>query len=218
MALMRSIYALIFAMILSSLIISFLYYPILPSLMATHWNAGGNPNGYMPKEAGAFLIPVLLAFLSLLFAFLPRFDKKLQDSTETQKYYYGFVIVVFLFMLYIHFLVLAWNAVPFSFDLIQFMIPGFAALLYFLGYAIGHAKQNYTIGIRLPPTLSNEKVWDRTHRLGGSLFKISAVISLLGLLMPAYSFIILIGPIAISMIICVAYAYFEYAKIKKNRL
>jgi uncharacterized membrane protein len=213
---MRSIYIPISAIILSSLLVSFLYYPILPSLMATHWNASGNPNGYMPKEIGAFIVPALLALLSLLFAFLPRFDKKLQDSLETQKYYYGLVIVIFLFMAYIHFLVLAWNAMPFSFGLVQPMIPGFAALLYFLGYAIGHAKQNYTMGIRIPPTLSNEKVWDRTHRLGGLLFKISAAIALLGLLMPPYSLIILIGPMAISIVICVAYAYLEYNRLSRN--
>jgi len=217
MTLMRKIYALISAIILLSLLISFLYYPGLPSLMVTHWNAGGNPNGYMPKEAGAFLIPILLAFLSLLFIFLPRFDKKLQDSKETQKYYYEFVVVIFLFMVYIHSIVLAWNAAPFSFDLVQLMVPGFAALLYFLGYAIGHAKQNYTIGIRLPPTLSNEKVWDRTHRLGASLFKASAAISLIGLLLPSYAFIFLIGPIAVSIMACVAYAYVEYGRLSKNQ-
>jgi uncharacterized membrane protein len=107
---------------------------------------------------------------------------------------------------------------PFSFDLIQFMIPGFAALLYFMGYALKNAKQNYTIGIRIPPTLSNEKVWDRTHKLGSSLFKASAVISLLGLLLPNYSFWIFISSMMISIVVCVAYAYIEYNNIvRKNQ-
>jgi uncharacterized membrane protein len=213
---MRNIFTSISAVILSSLLTSFLYYPILPSFMVTHWDASGNPNGYMPKEIGAFLIPVLLSFLFLLFAFLPRFDRKLQDSRETQKYYYEFVIVIFLFLVYVHSLALAWNLMPFSFGLSQFMVPGLAALLYFMGYAIGHAKQNYTMGIRIPPTLSDEKVWEKTHRLGSSLFKASAVISLAGMLLPEYSFIILIGPILISSIICVAYAYVEYYRTAKK--
>ncbi|MCX6773660.1 MAG: DUF1648 domain-containing protein [Candidatus Micrarchaeota archaeon] len=213
---MGNIFTSISAVILSSLFISFLYYPILPSIMATHWDAGGNPNGYMPKEIGAFLIPVLLSFLFLLLAFLPRFDRKLQDSKETQKYYYEFVIVIFLFLVYVHSLSLAWNALPFSFDLSQFMVLGFAALLYFMGYAIGHAKQNFTMGIRIPPTLSDEKIWEKTHRLGSSLFKASAIISLAGMLLPEYSFIILICSAMLSIVICVAYAYIEYYRTAKK--
>jgi uncharacterized membrane protein len=210
---MKNAFTPISVIILASLLAAFLYYPSLPSVMATHWDGNGNPNGYMQKGAGAFLIPILLSFLFVLFALLPRFDKKLQDSKETQKYYYEFITVVFLFLVYIHSLVLVWNLMPFSFDLVQFMIPGFAALIYFMGYAIGHAKQNYTMGIRLPPTLSNEKVWDKTHRLGSLLFKISAAISLMGMLLPNYSFFILIGSIIISTIICVAYAYLEYHRL-----
>ncbi|MEM1515464.1 MAG: SdpI family protein [Candidatus Bathyarchaeia archaeon] len=50
--------------------------------------------------------------------------------------------------------------------------------IYMLGYyssIIGilceDSKRNWFIGIRTPWTLSSDRVWEKTHRLGGKLFK-----------------------------------------------
>ena len=42
------------------------------------------------------------------------------------------------------------------------------------------AKRNFFIGIRTPWTLSSDKVWDETHRLGAVLFMISGVLAFIG--------------------------------------
>jgi uncharacterized membrane protein len=67
-------------------------------------------------------------------------------------------------------------------------------LFFYIGILCEHAKRNWFIGIRTPWTLSNEKVWDKTHRLGGKLFKIAGLISLLGALLGKFAFVFVLAP------------------------
>jgi uncharacterized membrane protein len=56
--------------------------------------------------------------------------------------------------------------------MVQLMTPAMGILFYIAGVMMSRAKRNYFIGIRTPWTLNNEEVWNKTHRLGGLLFKI----------------------------------------------
>lgn len=49
-------------------------------------------------------------------------------------------------------------------------------LLIIIGNYMPKARQNYTIGIRLPWTLANEENWNRTHRIAGYLWLISGIL------------------------------------------
>lgn len=51
-------------------------YPSLPERMVTHWGIDGRPNGWSPREFGAWLLPGIMAFMGLLFTILPSFDPK----------------------------------------------------------------------------------------------------------------------------------------------
>jgi uncharacterized membrane protein len=77
---------------------------------------------------------------------------------------------------------------------------------------IGHAEPNWTIGIRTPWTLSNEEVWYKTHKLGGKLFRVVAVLSLLGLIFPQHAVWFILVPVVIVAIYLVVYSYLEYRK------
>jgi uncharacterized membrane protein len=47
---------------------------------------------------------------------------------------------------------------------------------------IKNAKRNWFIGIRTPWTMSSDKVWDKTYKIGGKLFKIAGVVALLAII------------------------------------
>jgi uncharacterized membrane protein len=49
-------------------------------------------------------------------------------------------------------------------------------ILIVIGNYMPKARQNYTIGIRLPWTLANEENWNRTHRIAGYLWLISGIL------------------------------------------
>ena len=212
---MKAVNCVVPMIIMVSLFASFLYYDLMPSMMTVHWDAYGNPDGYTAKERGAFFIPIISAVLFVIFALIPRFDKNMSDSIQMQRRYNQFITIFLLFLAYINIAVLSWNLAPLLFNLSQAMVIGFAFLFYFMGLIVGDIGRNYTFGIRVPPTLADERVWNNTHKLAGSLFKASAVISILSLLFPPHSFFIAIGSIIVSVVVCVVYAYAQRRKRKK---
>ena len=58
-----------------------IYYPALPDRVASHFDAGGHPNGWMSRDAFAWTISLTYAFLGggllLLAQVLPRFPNSL---------------------------------------------------------------------------------------------------------------------------------------------
>jgi uncharacterized membrane protein len=94
----------------------------------------------------------------------------------------------------------------------NFLIPAFSGFFYYLGILIEHAKRNWFIGIRTPWTLSRDEVWEDTHRIGGRLFKGSALVALLGLFVPTYGLAFVMLPILFSAFYTTFYSYFRYRK------
>jgi len=85
----------------------------------------------------------------------------------------------------------------YEFNMVQMMVPGLGILFYLLGVVLGKAKRNWFVGIKTPWTLSSDKVWDKTHVLGGKLFKIAGVIAFAGMVLPDYAIWFAVVPILI---------------------
>ncbi len=183
----------------------------MPEKIASHWNAQGQVNGYMSKFWGLFLMPFISAGLLLLFILIPRIDPLKQNIVKFRKYFNRFIVLIFLFLFYLYILTILWN-LNIRFNMIQVLVPAFALLFFYSGILIENAKRNWFIGIRTPWTLSNEKVWDKTHRIGGKLFKICAIISLLGILFQKYAIWLLLLPVIFVTIYLFTYSYLEYHK------
>lgn len=196
---------------LLSFILSIYFYPQMPEEMASHWNAQGQVDGYMSKFWGLFLMPFILIGLALLFVAIPRIDPLKTNIEKFRKYYDGFIILFFIFMLSVYSHVILWNlGIKISPNVI---LPISLGLLFFYcGILCENAKRNWFVGIRTPWTLSNEKVWDRTHKIGGKLFKIAGVVAFVGIFFQCYTlFFILVPPILVA-IYSIIYSYFEYQK------
>lgn len=191
--------------------LSFIAYPAMPGLMASHWGFSGEVNGYLPKTWGLFLIPLISAGLTLLFLLIPRIDPLKANIGQFMEAYDLFIIVFLLFLLYLSILMIAWN-LGIRFNIAQVLSPAFGVLYYACGVLIGKAKRNWFIGIRTPWTLSSEKVWDRTHAIGGKLFRIAGVIALAGIILPGIVWLLILGPVLFVSIYLVVYSYREYRK------
>lgn len=188
--------------------------PQMPELMASHWNAAGEVDGYMPKNWGLFFMPVLSLFLLVLFLLVPRLDPLKKNIETFNQYFYGFLIAIFIFLFYIHGLTLIWN-LGYRFELIRYLSPAFAMLFFYCGVLIEHAKKNWSIGIRTPWTLSNDKVWDKTHKIGAKLFKLSGLLCLLGLILPQYAILFVLIPILIFTLYLYIFSYLEHRKLSE---
>lgn len=183
--------------------------------MASHWNAKGQVDGYMSKYWGLFLMPFISLLMALLLVLIPKIDPLKENIVKFRKYFDTFVVLILLFLLYIYSLTIVWNLGK-TFNMTYAMLPAFAVLFYYAGVLVEKAKRNWFVGIRTPWTLTNEEVWDKTHRMGGKLFKISAVISLFGLLSYEYAFWFVLVPIILMTVYLFIYSYFEFQKIKRN--
>ncbi|HEY9246476.1 MAG TPA: SdpI family protein [Candidatus Methanoperedens sp.] len=208
---MRKSELITFGVIILSLAIGIYYYPHMPEKVASHWNAQGQVDGYISKFWGLFLMPVISMGMLLLFILIPRIDPLKTNIQQFRKYYDGFVVVILVFLFYLYLLTILWNT-GYTFNMITFLSPAFAILFYYVGILVENAKRNWFIGIRTPWTLSSDKVWDKTHKIGGKLFKIAGILALLGIFFESYAILIIAVPVIIVSIYTVAYSYLEYQK------
>ncbi len=206
----------ILAVVLLSFAISAYFYPQMPERVASHWDEKGQVNGHMDRFWGTFFVPILAAVLGALFYFIPKIDPLRANYGGFRKYYDGFVVTILAFMLYIHLLTIWWNLGG-KFSLLQFMSPAFGALFFYLGVLLENAKQNWFVGFRTPWTLSSEIVWEKTHKLGGKLFKIAAAFALIGIFLPEQAIWLVLFPIIAVSIYVFAYSYFEFRNEKKTK-
>ena len=77
-----------------------------------------------------------------------------------------------------------------------------------------NAKRNWFIGIRTPWTLSSDRVWDKTHKIGGKLFKVAGLIALIGFFFLKHAIFFMIIPAILFSVYTIIYSYVEYQKEK----
>ncbi|MFC6614250.1 SdpI family protein [Halopenitus salinus] len=195
--------------------LSVLAAPELPTRMATHWNAAGQPDGTMSKPAALVLIPAMTAGLLIVFALIPRVDPLRANIASFRSVYDWFVVVFTAFMTVIHGGIIAFN-LGYEFDFTLLVLAAVAGLFYYVGVLLTHAKRNWFVGIRTPWTLSSDEVWNRTHRLGGRLFKLTALVALVGLLFGEYAIYFLVVPALLTAGITIVYSYYLYEQLERD--
>ena len=185
----------------------------MPETVATHWNEAGEADGFGSRTAGIFLLPAMMIATVLLLVIIPQIDPLRKNIFQFRPYYNNFILAFAFFFAYLHVLTLLWNiGVKINFN--QYLIPGFGIFFYFAGILISKAQRNYMIGIRTPWTLANDEVWERTHTLGGKLFKASGLIAILGVFFPSQVIWFMLVPILGSTAVSLVYSYVIYRQIK----
>ena len=195
--------------------IGYHYYPNLPEMVASHWNAQGQVDGYTNRFWGAFLIPTIEVGLFLLLWIIPVIDPKKANIKKFRNSYDIFVVTFLLFLTYLYLLTINWSLGK-HFDMTQYLVPGFAALFFAVGFMVEKSEPNYMIGVRTPWTLASESVWRKTNVLGGKLFKYASVIILLGFFVPNYSMWFLLVPIMFLAIFVVLHSYLIFRSEKEQ--
>ena len=185
--------------------------PDLPERMVTTWNGAGEPTGTLSRTVGMWLVPGLGAALLGLFAVLPRIDPLGENVAAFRVHYDRFVVVFTAFLTAVHLAILAFN-LGYPVDVTTLAVAGSAALFYYVGTVLPHVEPNWFLGIRTPWTLSDDAVWERTHALGARLFKLSALIAVVGLFFGEYAVYFLVAPALATAAITVAYSYVLYAR------
>lgn len=183
----------------------------LPPLMASHWNANDQVDGYISRFWGVFLMPCITLLMMGLFLIIPKIDPLAKNIERFRSTFNNFIVLIVCFMVYIYVLTLIFN-LGYTFAMSRAMLPALGVLLFAAGVLIGNAQPNWFIGIRTPWTLSNDLVWEKTHRLGSILFKVAGVLTILGVFWGELAFWFVMGPILIAAFVPVIYSYFIFRK------
>lgn len=202
--------------ILAATLASAIIYPRLPEMAASHWNAAGQVDGYMPRFWAAFLMPIISAGLLLLLLVFPALDPLKANIATFRPYYNAFIALIIVFMLFIHGITLAWNLGYDGFNIGNAIIPAVGLIIIFAGVMMAKAKRNFFIGIRTPWTLSNDTVWEETHKLGSKMFVGAGIVMILSAFFGESGFWIIFPIIMLAAFVPVVYSYILWRRISKS--
>ena len=208
-------FCLLALIVLAALVMSLLAYPKLPDRMASHWGPGGQVDGWMNKSVCVWIMPGIMVFEGIMFFVILLIDPLRKNFEKFFSYFAGFIIILNLFLLAVHAWMLLWN-VGIQIPSNVFMPIGMACLIFYLGIVTSHVKPNWFIGIRTPWTLSNEIVWQKTHKLGGILFRIAAIIVLIGAVFPKYAIVFVLVPLLSVALFTLVYSFVVWKKVKTD--
>jgi len=191
-------------------------YGQLPEQMASHWDINDQVNGHTSRFWGAFLMPIISAGILGLLLAIPAIDPLKANIAKFREAFNAFIALMILFLLYLHFLTLAWNLGYQTFKMSLALLPAVGLLLVFVGWLMRSAKRNYFIGIRTPWTLSSDRVWDETHRVGSWLFIGSGLLTILGAFFGGtLAFVFMFVPLIGSTVFLLIYSYLLYQRETK---
>jgi len=215
---MKTTEKIILGIVALSWLIAWYLYPILPDEIPIHWNAAGEVDGYGSKLVGLLLMPMISIGIALLFIAIPRIAPMKKNIEKFRRAYDTLAVAVMAFFFYIYVLIIIWTLdLVQGLNFMQLFMPAIAALYWILGGMMGKTKRNYFIGIRTPWTLSSDAVWEKTHRIGGRLFKLAAVISLVGVLAGEHAIWFILVPVIAFVVYLYYYSYREFQKEKRKR-
>jgi len=188
-----------------------LAYPVIPDVVASHWNAAGDLDGTMPKLWGLALIPLLMYGFCALLAVLPRIDPLRKNYEKFRDYYEGFILVFAAFFFFIQLEIILWGLGIYVMP--NHIMPVLIGVLFiYIGFLMEHTEPNWFVGIRTPWTLSSETVWKKTHQKGATLFKLAGVVSMVGTFAGIYAWLFILVPAIAVAVYTVVYSYMEFRR------
>lgn len=199
--------------ILLVIIFSFFVYPSLPEQVPSHWNAQGEIDNWSSRNFTVLFFPSLVVIIYLLMIFIPSIDplKRNYESFKVPYYWFRIGFVIFFSAVY---LFTIWTALGGNLNINSFIIPALSLLFMLIGLFLPKIKKNYFVGIRTPWTLASEITWNKTHTLGGKLFTLVGLVSLLGFFFYDQTILLFMISIFVAIFILFVYSYFIFKKVE----
>ncbi len=178
--------------ILLPILIGILLWNQLPSQMAVHFDISGDADGYSSKLFVIFAFPILFMLFQLIALASLEKDSVKVSTPPRMLTIYAWIIPFLSLIIQLSIYANALGVVKSS----PRLVTAFLGIIFiFIGNYLPKTQRNYTIGIRLPWTLSDEYNWYKTHRLAGKIWFLGGIIILID------SFIQLALPYVLGIVI-----------------
>jgi uncharacterized membrane protein len=185
------------ALVVIALLVSAISYGALPSVVATHWDIHGQPNGWSSRAVAVSIVPLIMIAVTLAMAFSPR------PKPEPWSAFPLLVIIALTGVLCFHGLMLGVATGRIA----SASVPRLAALLLSImligigNYLPRTTERNLFVGVRWPWAFSSAETWRRSQRLGGYSLVASGLIGLFAVaLIPKWSLEIVIVTLIAQMV------------------
>jgi uncharacterized membrane protein len=192
------------ALVGAAFIFTVLVYRDLPDTVPTHWGFSG-ADGFSPKPWGPFFMPGMMAVVAAVHPITARLAPKALGSESNRGPAEHLLTAVLVFLGFMHVASLL-TARGTGLNTTQFVYVGAGALYVVIGNVLPKLRRNRFAGIRTRWTLASDEVWHRTHRVGGLLFVLGGVITMLGALFGAGAMALMAATIG-SVVVTVVYSY-----------
>ena len=189
-------------------LIGICFWSRLPDTIATHFGTDNQADGFSSKPVAVFGLPLLCLAVLWAGAVVTANDPRKQNISP-KMFTLGLWIapIVSLIAAAVMYPVNLGYAVDISY------VGGLAIglLLIIVGNYAPKARQNYTIGIKLPWTLANEENWNRTHRFAGYLWIVCGILLVVLSLFRVQQPSLMIALIAVTVLLPFGYSFWLHA-------
>ena len=189
-------------------LIGICFWSRLPDTIATHFGTNNQADGFSSKPVAVFGLPLLCLTVLWAGAVVTANDPRKQNISP-KMFTLGLWIapIVSLIAAAVMYPVNLGYAVDISY------VGGLAMglLLIIVGNYAPKARQNYTIGIKLPWTLANEENWNRTHRFAGYLWIVCGILLVVLSLFRVQQPSLMIALIAVTVLLPFGYSFWLHA-------
>lgn len=139
----------------------------LPDEIAIHFDANGNADNRCYKGWAVFGIPLFILAAQLFCLFMTTHDPKKKNISDK---IYNLTMWICPACSVICGVVIYTEALGFSFSAFPFLQAVLGIGVMIIGNFLPKSRQNYTVGIKLPWTLSDKENWNCTHRFAGKIW------------------------------------------------
>lgn len=209
--------------ILPVMVIVFMFaiaYYASPTVEAGGYFGIAGKGGVVPNSFAAYLLPLLALVFYLVFLIIPKIEVYRRNMEHFSSHFWGFR-VVFLFAMGAIFVATIIPSFGYwkNFDPMPIIIFAVALMFFYVGYMLNLTKRNYFIGFSTPWAIADERVWEKTNRLGGKLFWICGILTFVALIAPSdVRLLIVVLPLVIGTIAVSVYSLLEYRKLRGRLL
>ncbi|WP_165249079.1 SdpI family protein [Paludisphaera soli] len=194
-------------------------YPGLPDSIPTHWNIHGQVDGHGGK-ATIFLMPAVTTGLLVLFAMLPTLSPAKFEVDSFRSTYLFILAAIVGLLAYIQVVILLTTyqeigGGPRRVDMGRALLAGMFVFFGLMGNVMGKVRKNFYIGIRVPWTLSSDRVWNDTHRLAAWLMVAGSVVGL-AVVASGAPLAIAFGVLMATVFVPVVYSFFHYKALERR--
>lgn len=182
----------------------------LPEKMPTHWGFDGQVDGWSGKAFAVFGTPLILLGIHWLMVALVFLDARNRDQPVKAV---NLILYIFPILSWLSSGMIYATSMGIELDISTWAVVLIGVLFLVIGNYFPKMKRNYTMGIRVPWTVSNEENWVKTHRFGGKVWVIGGLAMIVSAFLPSallpiflIVFVVLIG------VAPILYSYLYYRK------